>query len=187
MIIDALVKQMTGGRQSFDRDGRIAAAGQVSAVLLAELMQHPYISLQPPKSTGRELFGEQYTNELVASGMRMGVTVQDLVATATSFTAESIADHYRRHLSQNGPVQEVIIGGGGSYNPTLMAMLRERLAPAKVLIHEDLGISSDAKEAIAFAILANETMHGLPSNVPSATGARRPVILGTITPGQRWP
>jgi anhydro-N-acetylmuramic acid kinase len=117
----------------------------------------------------------------------MGVTGQDLVATATAFTAESIADHYRRYLSLTGPIQEVVIGGGGSYNHTLLGMLRESLAPAKVLTHEDLGISSDAKEAIAFAILANETMHDLPNNVPSATGARRPVILGTITPGQRWP
>lgn len=183
MVIDSLVKMMTGGRESFDRDGRIAATGQVSSILLAELMQHPYIPLHPPKSTGRELFGEQFTHELVAKGMRMGVTGPDLVATATAFTAESIASHYRRYLSLNGPVQEVVIGGGGSYNPTLLGMLRERLAPAKVLTHEDLGISSDAKEAIAFAILANETIHGLTSNVPSATGARKAVVLGSITPG----
>ena len=184
MVIDSLVKMMTGGRESFDRDGRIAATGQVSGILLAELMQHPYILLHPPKSTGRELFGEQFTNELVAKGMSMGVTGPDLVATATAFTAESIADHYSRYLSKSGPVQEVVVGGGGSYNPTLLAMLRKRLTPAIVLTHEDLGVSSDAKEAIAFAILANETIHGMTSNVPSATGARKPVILGAITPGQ---
>ena len=183
MIIDALVKMITGSRESFDRDGRIAAAGQVSGIFLAELMQHPYISLHPPKSTGRELFGEQYTNELVAKGVSMGVTGPDLVATATAFTAESIASHYRLYLSQNGPVQEVVIGGGGSYNPTLLAMLRKRLAPSRVVTHEDLGISSDAKEAIAFAILANETVCGFASNVPSATGASKAVILGSITPG----
>ncbi|MGE5653244.1 MAG: anhydro-N-acetylmuramic acid kinase [Bacillota bacterium] len=182
MIIDALVKFMTGGREHFDRDGKLAAAGRVSESLLAELMQHPYISLKPPKTTGRELFGEQFTKELIVKAQRIGVSGPDLVATATAFTAESIAYHYRRYLSLKGAVQEVVIGGGGCYNPTLLGMLRERLAPAKVLTHEDLGISSDAKEAIAFAILANETICGLPSNVPTATGARRPVVLGSITP-----
>ncbi len=179
MIIDEIVKQMTGSKDTYDCDGRLAAAGKVSEPLLSELMQHPYISMHPPKSTGRELFGEQFTKELIGKAEGMGITGPDLIATATAFTAESIALHYRRYL---GTVQEVVVGGGGSYNPTLMAMLRERLPAVTLLTHEDLGINSDAKEAIAFAILANETICGLPSNVPSATGARKPVVLGSITP-----
>jgi len=180
MIVDALVKALTEGRETFDMDGAMAAAGEVHPALLFELMQHPYIYLRPPKSTGRELFGEQYTNELLLRAKRHNISPVDLVATATAFTAECIAYHYKHYL--RGPVDEVVVGGGGSYNPTLMRMLRERLNPAKILTHEDFGIPNDAKEAIAFAILANETMHGLPSNVPSATGARKPVILGSITP-----
>lgn len=180
MIVDALVKALTQGRETYDKDGAMAATGEVNPTLLFELMQHPYIYLRPPKSTGRELFGEQYTNELLLRAKRNNISPVDLVATATAFTAECISYHYKQYL--RGPIDEVVLGGGGSYNPTLMRMLRERLNPAKILTHEDFGIPSDAKEAIAFAILANETMHSLPSNVPSATGARKPVILGSITP-----
>lgn len=181
MIIDALVSLITDGRERFDRDGRMAAAGRVSDNLLTQLMQHDYLLLPPPKSTGRELFGEQFAKELLQRAQGLGVTGADLVATATAFTAASIADHYRRYLTA-APVQEVVVGGGGSYNPTLLRVLRQQLAPARVLTHDDFGIASDAKEAIAFAILANETISGLPSNIPSATGARQAVILGSITP-----
>lgn len=180
MIIDALVKITTNGSETFDRDGKLAASGQVSERLLAELMEQPYMAMHPPKSTGRELFGEQYAQELVRKAADFGVTGKDLITTATAFTAESITYHYRNYL---GPIQEVIVGGGGAYNPTLMRMLKERLAPAKVFTHDDFGIPGDAKEAIAFAILANETICNNPSNVPSATGARKPVVLGNITPG----
>lgn len=182
MVIDALMRIATAGRESFDRDGRLAANGNVASDLLAKLMQHPYFLLPPPKSTGRELFGEQFSRELICRAATYGVQGSDLVATATAFTAESIAYHYQRLLNPIKRIDQVIVGGGGAQNSTLMQMLRERLAPAQVFTHEVLGMPSEAKEAIAFAVLANETICGRSSNIPSATGARRPVVLGSITP-----
>jgi len=170
MIIDALCAAFFG--QPFDRDGAIAASGRVDQTLLAELMAHPYLAARAPKTTGRELFGVQFARGLAGRGKPA-----DLVATATAFTAHSIADAYRRHL---GPVDEVIVGGGGARNAVLMRMLAEALPEARVVAHEAVGINSDAKEAIAFALLANDCILGLPTNVPGATGARQ-AVLGKVT------
>lgn len=179
MVIDALVAHY--GRGTFDRDGAMAAAGQVDDVLLAELLTLSYFAQPPPKSTGRELFGTAYADALLARAAARGLSPEDAVATATALTAESIARAYRDFLL--GPVDEVILGGGGSYNATLRAMLAARLPGVLVLTHEDRGISSEAKEAIAFALLGHATLCGMPANVPSATGARHPVVLGKIIPG----
>jgi anhydro-N-acetylmuramic acid kinase len=169
MVIDALCAELFG--QPFDRDGAIAATGTVDADRLNELMAHPYFQAQPPKTTGRELFGVQFARQLIGRA-----APADLVATATAFTARSIADAYRRFL---GPVDEVIVGGGGARNPVLMRMLAAELPEAKVMTHEAVGINSDAKEAIAFALLANDCAAGLPTNVPGATGGR-PAVLGKV-------
>jgi len=171
MIIDALCAQFFG--RPYDRDGEIAASGRVSPALLAELMAHPYLAERPPKTTGRELFGVQFARDLAE---RTGLAPADLVATATAFTAHSIAGAYRRFL---GRVDEVIVGGGGARNPVLMRMLSEALPEAAVMTHEAVGIDSDAKEAIAFALLANDCILGLSTNVPGATGGR-PAILGKV-------
>ncbi|MDB4894291.1 MAG: anmK, partial [Firmicutes bacterium] len=171
MIIDALCSEHFG--VPYDDGGRIAASGQVDDALLAELMAHPYLTQEPPKSTGREVFGVQFARGL--SGR--SVAPADLVATATAFTARSIADQYRRFL---GPVDEVIIGGGGARNPVLMQMLAAALPETRVVAHEAVGISSDAKEAIAFALLANDAILELPTNVSGATGGR-PAVLGKVT------
>ena len=180
MLIDGIVSIATGGQLNFDVDGRLAAAGRVSDTLLERLMRHPFISRHPPKTTGREEFGIDFAQKVFHEGKVIGLSDEDLVATVTAFTAESIVSNYEKFIFPRYRVDEVILGGGGSYNPSLTTMLRKRLAPIPVLTHEDFGISSDAKEAIAFAILANETLCGLPSNVPSATGARDRVILGKI-------
>lgn len=169
MIIDALCSELFG--LSFDRDGAIAATGRVDEALLAELMAHPYLAQQPPKTTGRELFGVQFARQLTRRA-----APADLVATATAFTARSIADSYRRFL---GPVDEVMVGGGGARNPVLMRMLAEALPDSRVMTHEAVGINSDAKEAIAFAVLANDCVLGLTTNVPGATGGR-PAVLGKV-------
>jgi len=195
MVIDAVVAHVTGGKMGCDQDGDLAARGRVDEGLLSWMMEHEFISRRPPKSTGREEFGAGFVGSLLAEAERRGVGAEDLVATATAFTAESIADSYRQFLSSQGGIDEVILGGGGSYNPTLCEMVRARLPgiamspgrvpPAtrpRVFRHEDFGINSKAKEAIAFAILGNETMLGRPANVPTATGARRAVILGKIVP-----
>ncbi|HWI62339.1 MAG TPA: anhydro-N-acetylmuramic acid kinase, partial [Symbiobacteriaceae bacterium] len=171
MIIDALVSEYFG--RPFDRDGVIAATGHVNEALLAELLAHPYFAQQPPKTTGRELFGVQFARGLM--GRRLAPA--DLVATATAFTARSIAQGYRQYL---GRVDEVFVGGGGARNPVLMRMLGEALPGVRVETHEAVGINSDAKEAIAFALLANDCMLGLPTNVPGATGGR-PVVMGKVS------
>jgi len=182
MVIDALVAHYTGGRDTFDRDGALAATGHVDDVLLAALLAHPYFRQAPPKSTGRELFGAGYAQALRERAEARGLSPADTVATATALTAESIARAYRAFL---GPIDEVILGGGGSYNPTLRAMLAARLPGVPVRTHEDHGISGEAKEAIAFALLGHATLCGIPANVPAATGARHPVVLGKVVPG-RW-
>lgn len=185
MVIDAVVKTLTGGRQTMDRDGRWAASGQVSADFLAELLAHPYFAARPPKTTGREEFGEQYAARVVAAAGARGLSAADTVATVTALTARTITGSYRRFL----PVlpDQVILGGGGARNPTLRLYLQEELPGVAVLSHEDFGIPDEAKEAMAFAILASECLDGRPNNLPSATGARRPVVMGKIVPGPGRP
>ena len=178
MVIDALMKHFGWG--DYDCNGAIAATGQVNEPLLMSLMSHPFFQLLPPKSTGRELFGQHYTRHILAQAAAMDIKPEDLLATATAFTAESIVHAYRMFL----PVlpDELILGGGGSHNVTLCAMLQARLPGVQIMRHEDKGICGDAKEAIAFALLAHATLCGIPNNVPAATGATHPVILGKIIP-----
>lgn len=180
MVIDALVAHYSGGRQTYDVDGQRAAAGRVDTALLEELLAHPYFAQSPPKSTGRELFGAPYAAAFVQRAAARGLSPEDAIATATALTAESIARAYRDFL--RGPLDEVILGGGGSYNPTLRAMLAAAVPGVPVRTHEDHGINSAAKEGIAFALLGHATLCGVPANVPAATGARHPVILGKIIP-----
>jgi anhydro-N-acetylmuramic acid kinase len=185
MILDECVRVLTNGQQQFDEDGKLAAQGRADEDWLRELMKHEYFFRPPPVTCGREEFGKFYATQLLKGGARRGLSTLDVIATATAFTAESIAHSYRMHaapllLSDNC---EIILGGGGALNPTLRRMLQSRLTPHRVLTHEDVGLRSDAKEALAFAILAHETLDGTPSNVPSATGARRAVVLGKIAYG----
>jgi anhydro-N-acetylmuramic acid kinase len=178
MIIDELCRKLFN--IPYDKGGKLAAKGTVNKELLKRCMDIPYITAKPPKSTGRELFGKQFVDKIIEQYNH--ISKYDLLATMTMFTAKTIAENYRRFIFPNLQVDEVIVGGGGSYNDKLLAMLRELLQnECEVLTQEDIGLSSEAKEAVAFAILANETMNGNCSNVPSATGAKHPVILGNIT------
>ncbi len=183
-LIDAAITLITGGAQHYDRDGALAAQGQADADWLAGLLAHPYYRRQPPKTTGRELFGAGMAEALLAEGRARGLDDASIVATLTALTAASIADAYRRFAP--APVGEVIVGGGGQRNPVLMAMLRERLAGTPVLTHEDVGLDSDNKEALVFALLAHETWHHRPGNHPALTGASHPVVMGQITPGANY-
>ena len=180
MLIDDAASRATQGAWTFDRDGALAARGRVDETLLAELMREPYLRQAPPKTTGRELFGAQFGARVWEKAHARGLRDEDIVATMTAFTARSIAQAYRDFLPV--PPDQVIVSGGGAHNPVLMAMLRDQLAPAQVLRSDDLGLSSEAKEAIAFAVLAYETWFGRPGNLATATGARHPVVLGSITP-----
>ena len=188
MVMDALASFLSSGRLTYDRNGKWAAQGTVSAKWLRELMQHPFLRRRPPKTTGREEFGEPFVRKLLVSARRFKLADADIMATATAFTAASIADACDRFIFRNlssGPRQklQIILSGGGAKNPTLRRTIAERTAPCQVLTQQDLGHSNAAKEALAFAILAHETLQGRPSNVPSATGARHAVVLGKIIPG----
>jgi|JFJP01.1.fsa_nt_gi anhydro-N-acetylmuramic acid kinase len=179
MLMDDAARRATNSQLHYDKDGAIAARGKIDLALLADLLSDPYFATLPPKTTGRERFGAQLGAKIWEDATQRGLSAPDILSTLTAFTAESIARAYRDFLPV--PPDEVILSGGGAYNPTLKAMLTERLAPARVLISDDLGIPSDAKEALAFAVLAYETWHKRPSNLPAATGATPPVILGDIT------
>jgi len=182
MLIDYAAQSATQGAMSFDRGGALAAKGKVDEKILAELMSEPFLKEKPPKTTGRELFGAQFGKPVWDRAKARGLSDNDIVATLTAFTAHSIAQAYRDFLPTQ--VDEVIVSGGGALNLTLMQMLRDLLAPARVIAIDELGLASEAKEAVAFAMMAYETVHSRAGNLPAATGATHPVILGNITPGQ---
>ena len=176
MVIDALVAHMTAGKQRFDRNGRIARCGKIREDLLARLLKNPYFKRKPPKTCGREQFGREYISDLIATG----IPPRDLIATATELTVRSIAGAIGGH-------HEVIASGGGVHNGRLMQRLKASLPESSVRTSAEFGIDPDAKEAVAFAVLAYESARGRPGNLPSATGARRPVVLGkrTLASGSR--
>ncbi|HEU5013762.1 MAG TPA: anhydro-N-acetylmuramic acid kinase [Roseiflexaceae bacterium] len=180
MLIDAAVARITDGAQAYDRDGTMAAHGTVNERLLSMLLADPYFQQPPPKTTGREYFGAAFLERAWNEAARLGLAPADLVATLTALTAQSIARAYRAFLPQFP--DEVIVSGGGTANPALMGMLREAVAPARLRLSDEFGMPSEAKEAAAFAMLACETWQGRPGNLLAATGARHPVVLGSITP-----
>jgi anhydro-N-acetylmuramic acid kinase len=149
------------------------------------LLAEPFLQHPPPKTTGRELFGSAYAQRVWAEAQSAHLSDHDLIATVTAFTAQSIARAYHDHLPRLP--NEVIASGGGVRNQSLMRMMQDALPQVRVRISDEVGLPSSDKEAIAFAVLAYETWHGRPSNLPSATGARHPVVLGSITPGRSWP
>ena len=180
MVIDGVVQELYGLR--YDRDGKIAASGQALQPVISKLLSASFFRKRPPKTAGREEFGREYVKRFQRACGRAANA--DLVATATALTARSIADALRRFVVRGGgPYQEMIVSGGGAKNRTLMATLRDQLGPLGIALkHSDeFGVPSEAKEAMAFAVLAYETWQGRPSNVPSATGAKRPAILGKIS------
>jgi anhydro-N-acetylmuramic acid kinase len=166
----------------YDRDGRVAAAGRIHEDVVARLMRAPFFRRRPPRTAGREEFGRDYVGRFLR--LLRGAGKADVVATATAFTARSIADAIERFvLPRQKSYRELIVSGGGTKNPTLMAVLCGELRPLGIELRfsDEFGIPSEAKEAVAFAVLAYETWHRRPSNVPSATGARRAAILGKIS------
>lgn len=183
-LLDSATTLITQGTAHYDRDGALAAQGMVDETWLAALLQHPYFARRPPKTTGRELFSAEMAAGLVDEGRAHGLDAMSILATLTALTAASIADAYRRFAP--APIDEVILGGGGARNPVLVAMLRERLAPARVLLHEQIGLDSDHKEALVFALLAHETWHSRPGTHPALTGAAHATVLGQITPGANY-
>jgi len=176
MALDAVARAASAGQEAYDVDGRRAARGTIDRALVAELHRHPYLAQPPPKSTGRELFGTSFVNPLLA---RFEGRLDDLLATLTRFSAEAIARSYREAFP--APPTEVYVCGVGALNLTLMHHLGQLLDPVPVTTTDALGVDPNAKEAIAFAVLANETLFGHPGNVPQVTGAAGPRILGKIS------
>ncbi len=181
MLIDALAAKLSRGRMKMDRGGRMAARGRVSEALLAQLMRNPYFRRRPPKSTGREEFGARYLAEIERRARALRVSGDSLAATVTALTARSIADAIRRFVLPLGRVDQLIAAGGGARNPALVRMLRDALPGVAVLTANEANADGDALEAIAFAILACRMLCGRPGNVPAATGARSPALLGKLT------
>jgi anhydro-N-acetylmuramic acid kinase len=190
MVIDGCMRRLY--EREFDQDGAVARTGRVLREVVQEILKESYFAAMPPKSCGREQFGEVFVSRFIAMCRKAGGRVdrdEDVVATATALTASSIVDAYRRfvagHLEQGAPLSpvEFVVAGGGANNDVLMGMLRDGLEPLKVKVRlmEELGVPAQAKEAVAFALLAWMSWNGLPGNVPAATGARRAVVLGKVS------
>ncbi|WJQ83118.1 anhydro-N-acetylmuramic acid kinase [Brevibacillus brevis] len=181
MIMDQIVQLMTNGQMRYDEGGKLAANGTVSSVLLEKWLKDPYYQIKPPKSTGREVYGRAFAQELFHDANQIGISQTDLLATVTALTATTIANAYMQFVLPTTKVEEVIVSGGGAHNQTLLAMLQRQLPTGMtVMTAQQFGMPDDAKEAVAFAILGHETLMGRPSNVPSVTGAKRAVPLGNI-------
>ena len=182
MVIDGVMRLITRGKRAYDRGGAMAGRGSVDEGLLEEMLRHPFFRRRPPKSTGREQFGQQYCEWLYDKARRKGLMPKDIVATATAFTGSTIASAYRRFLP--AMPDEMILCGGGAHNATLVRMLQSGLEGVRIRSTDEFGIDVDAKEAVSFAILAYATIKGVPNNLPRVTGASEPVVLGKVVPGR---
>lgn len=183
MVVDGMVEVISGGKMHMDIDGRMARSGKVNPTLLSLLAEDSYFSALPPKTTGREHFGGEYVNRILEYMQQAKISNEDGIATATYLTAWSIADAYGRFIKEKYPADCLIIGGGGSYNPVLVDFIRQEMGRygVQTFTQEEIGFNSDAKEAIAFAVLADCTIFGEPNNLPGVTGAQAPVVMGKIS------
>ncbi len=183
-LIDTMINILTGGEEMYDPKGAYASRGNIEEYWLADLLDHPYYRRKPPKTTGREMFGSMMVDELLETVRTHKIPIQDVMATLTMLTAQTIVDAYRNYAPAR--IDEVIIGGGGKHNHTMIDMLRSLMGNVPILTHEDIGIDGDSKEALAFAVLGHETWHNRQGNMPTLTGASRPVVLGDITPSENF-
>ena len=181
MLIDALVHHFTHGRQRYDKNAALAQTGRALPALVDELMKDPYLKLRPPKSTGREYYGRAYIKNLLSAGRRHHAKPADLIRAATIFTALSIVDALHRFVLPKHKIHQLIVSGGGARNPLILAQLAAALPQMEIVPSAQLGVPEEAKEAYAFALMAYETFHQRPANLPSATGAQGPAILGKIS------
>lgn len=178
MCIDAVIGEITAGRERYDKSGERASQGTPYQWLVNEWLKHPFFQLQPPKTTGREMFGNTFAMECLEACRSHRLTDNDSIATLTELTVRTITDYIQQFVGEQNPIDVLYVSGGGVHNRTIMRRLSELLTDTAVECVDESGISSDAKEAIAFAILANEALHGQTANLPSATGASVRKILG---------
>jgi anhydro-N-acetylmuramic acid kinase len=190
MLIDGVISALSNGEMVYDKDGQLASEGEVDGGMIGHLLEDPYLQQPPPKSTGREYYNSGQVRDLMANMAlepgALGNPDADIqrrcrivIATATAFTAQSIANAYRTFLP--ALPDDVLVNGGGARNPTLMRMIAQALPGSNVVPSDEFGINADAKEAMLFALIAHDSLAGLPTNIPPATGAHRPVTLGTLT------
>jgi anhydro-N-acetylmuramic acid kinase len=185
MVVDRLVAHFTGGEAEYDKDGERAARGRVSEELLAELLEHPFLRRDPPKtSRGPEDFGEEFVKELIRSAEALALTEDSMISTATQFTVECMADHYERYFPYLP--DEVVLTGGGAHNLEIRRRLQARLPACAVKLHDEYGVPGDAREATTWAVLADETLQGNPATIPQVTGAKRSAVLGKILVPSRY-
>lgn len=180
MIIDALASHFSRGRLRYDRNAKLARRGRLNRALLNEMLAHSFFRKSPPKTAGREEFGSEYAERLIAKAKRRHIAPVDLIHTATAFTAATIAQACQKFVFPRVRANELILAGGGARNPLLVAYLAAFLPSLKLLPADAFGVPADAKEAFAFAVLAYVAWHQRANNLPSATGARHPAVLGKI-------
>jgi anhydro-N-acetylmuramic acid kinase len=180
LLADGLVRHFTRGRRQYDRDAGMAQRGRALSALLDRLLADPYLRLPPPKTAGREQYGAACVQRILDWGRRHRARPEDLVRTVTFLAPLSIVDALHRWVLPRARIEQIVVSGGGARNPLMMAQLAAALSGVEVVTSDALGLPGDAKEAFAFALLANETVHGRPANVPGATGAASPAILGKV-------
>ncbi|MBI3353639.1 MAG: anhydro-N-acetylmuramic acid kinase [Nitrospirae bacterium] len=186
MLIDALVHNLTNGKRGIDKGGALASKGNINDYLISYLMSHPFINKRPPKTTGREAFGAVMLKDVLRIIKNKRISAKDAIATVTAFTAFSIIHNIKRFILSRGDVDAIFVGGGGSRNKTILNLMQKAIDAIPVFVFEDVGYNSKAIEAMAFALFAYETIQNIPSNVPTATGASHPVVMGKIVPGKNF-
>jgi anhydro-N-acetylmuramic acid kinase len=187
MLLDLIVQRFSGGALSYDEDGRRAIGGEPDAVLLSESLADPFFDLEPPRSTGRERFGAAFLEPWFEAAERRGLSEADLLVTAAMLSASAVAQAIEDFVQPKIPLGAIYASGGGTQNPVLMAALDAALDPIELHVLEELGLAASAKEAVAFAVLAYETLHHRSGNLPVVTGASRPLVLGSVTGEPPYP